>query len=357
MTSADRTSADGTPGNDNHYDEALALAYAAGWTDGLPIVPPTAARVGAFLDAAGGRSPLELVGEIPPRGGRATVAKLAANAVMAGCRPEYFPVVIAAIEALLRPRFNLASVQCSTHIATPLVVVNGPVAARIGMNGGGNCFGQGNRANATIGRAVKLALTNLGGARPGDEDRATFGHPGKYTYCIAENEAENPWEPYHIERGYAPEQSVVTAHPAEAPHNLNNHGADNPRDLLTTFAVSMAIPGCNNIHVMGDVLLALGPEHADIIARAGWSKNDVRSYLYELARQPLSLLKLGGIHGRHAHRNTLWPRWIDRGDDQAMVPVVRRPEDIHIIVAGGPGRHSLYIPGWGSRITSAAVKE
>ena len=117
---------------------------------------------------------------------------------------------------------------------------------------------------------------------------------------------------------------MVTVHPAEAPHNLNNHGADNPRDLLTTFAVSMAIPGCNNINVMGDVLLVLGPEHAEIIAGAGWSKNDVRSYLYELARQPLSLLKLGGIHGRHTHRNTLWPRWIDRSDDDAMVPVVRR---------------------------------
>ena len=347
MTSANIDLTDG-------YDDALALAYQAGWTDGLPIVPPTAARIRPFLDAAGG-SPLELIGEIPPRGGRATVEKLAANAVMAGCLPEYFPVVIAAIRALLMPRFNLASVQCSTHIATPLVMVNGPIAAAIGMNGGGNCFGQGNRANATIGRAVKLALTNLGGALPGDEDRATFGHPGKYTYCIAENEAANPWQPYHMERGYAADESVVTVHPAEAPHNLNNHGADNPRDLLTTFAVSMAIPGCNNINVMGDVLLALGPEHADIIARAGWSKNDVRAYLYERARQPLALLKLGGIHGRHTHRNTLWPRWIDRDDDNAMVPVVRRPEDIHIIVAGGPGRHSLYIPGWGSRITSAPV--
>ena len=337
------------------FDESLALAYEAGWTDGLPIVPPTADRVRTFLESVG-RSPLELVGEIPPRGGRATVEKLAANAVMAGCLPEYFPVVIAAIDALLLPRFNLASVQCSTHIATPLVIVNGPVAGKLGMNSGGNCFGQGNRANATIGRAVKLALTNLGGALPGDEDRATFGHPGKYTYCIAENEAENPWEPYHVEHGYAAEQSVVTVHPAEAPHNLNNHGADNPKDLLTTFALSMAIPGCNNIHVMGDVLLVLGPEHADIIASAGWNKNDVRSYLYEMARQPLALLKLGGIHGRHAHRNTLWPRWIDRDDDDAMVPVVRRAEDIHIMVAGGPGRHSVYIPGWGSRITSAPVR-
>ena len=176
------------------YDEALALAYETGWTDGLPVVPPTPDRVQAFLDVVK-RSRLELVGEIPPRGGRATFEKLAANAVMAGCLPEYFPVVIAAIEALLMPRFNLASVQCSTHIATPLVVVNGPIAGELGMNSGGNCFGQGNRANATIGRAVKLALTNLGGALPGDEDRATFGHPGKYTYCIAENEGKTLGNP------------------------------------------------------------------------------------------------------------------------------------------------------------------
>ena len=144
------------PTEANRYDETLALAYAAGWTDGLPIVPPTTERVRAFVYASG-RSALEVVGEIPPRGGRATVEKLAANAVMAGCLPEHFQVVIAAIEALLLPRFNLASVQCSTHIATPLVVVNGPIAAELGMNAGGNCFGQGNRANATIGRAVKLA--------------------------------------------------------------------------------------------------------------------------------------------------------------------------------------------------------
>ncbi len=335
-------------------EDAIELAYEAGWTDGLPVVPPTEGRVRRFLDAID-RPPDELIGEVPPKGGRATVEKIAINAVMSGCLPEYLPVVIAAVEALLRPRFNLASVQCSTHIATPLVVVNGPVAAHLGMNWGANCLGQGNRANATIGRAVKLVLTNLGGAIPGDEDQATFGHPGKFSYCLAENEEENPWEPYHVEEGYYPEESVVSVHPAEAPHNLNNHGADNPRDLLLTFALSMAIPGCNNIHVMGDVLLALGPEHARIIHDAGWSKNDVRAFLFEHARQPISVLALGGIHGKQVHRNSLWPRWIDRDDPDALVPVVRRAEDIHIIVAGGPGRHSLFIPGWGSRITSARV--
>ena len=333
-------------------EDAIELAYQAGWTDGLPVVPPTEARVSQFLEAID-RPADELVGPVPPQGGRATIEKVAINSVMAGCLPEHLPVVIAAVEALLHPRFNLASVQCSTHIATPLVVVNGPVAAQLNMNWGANCLGQGNRANATIGRAVKLVLTNLGGAIPGEEDRATFGHPGKFSYCMAENEAENPWQPYHVERGYRPEESVVSVHPAEAPHNLNNHGADNPRDLLLTFAPSMAIPGCNNIHVMGDLLLVLGPEHARIIADAGWSKNDVRAFLFEHARQPISVLARGGIHGRQVHRNSLWPRWIDRDDPNALAPLVRRAEDIHIMVAGG--RHSLFIPGWGSRITSARV--
>ena len=170
----------------NRTDDPIELAYEAGWTDGLPVVPPTKEKVNRFVDKID-CPPDELIGEIPPKGGRATIEKIATNAVMAGCLPEHLPVVIAAIEALLMPRFNLASVQCSTHIATPLVIVNGPIAKELCMNWGINCFGQGNRANATIGRAVKLVLTNLGGALPGDEDRATFGHPGKYTYCIAEN--------------------------------------------------------------------------------------------------------------------------------------------------------------------------
>ena len=340
----------------NDLEDAIELAYEAGWTDGLPVVPPTEARVRRFLDAID-RPPDEMVGEVPPKGGRATVEKIAVNSVMAGCLPEYLPVVIACVQALLQPRFNLDSVQCSTHIATPLVVVNGPATKQLNMNWGGNCLGQGNRANATIGRAVKLVLTNLGGAIPGDEDRATFGSPGKFTYCMAENEEENPWEPYHVERGYRADESVVSVHPAEAPHNLNNHGADNPRDLLLTFALSMAIPGCNNIHVMGDVLLVLGPEHARIIADAGWSKNDVRAFLFEHARQPIDVLARGGIHGRQVHRNSLWPRWIDRDDADALVPLVRRAEDIHVMVAGGPGRHSLFIPGWGSRITSERVRQ
>ncbi|MBI2320836.1 MAG: hypothetical protein HYU88_01740 [Chloroflexi bacterium] len=324
--------------------DAIEVVYEAGWTDGLPVVPPTRPLVQRFL-AYVERHPDEPVGEIPPLGGRATIEKIAINAVMAGCKPEYFPVVIAAIDALLQPRFNLRAVQCSTHIATPLVIVSGPIVRQLGLNYGNNCFGQGTRANATIGRAVKLVLTNVGGALPGEADKATFGHPGKYTYCVAENDEANPWAPLHVDYGYAPTDSVVTVHPSEAPHNLNNHGADNPRDLLLTFADSMAILCCNNIHVMGDVFLVLGPEHAHIIANAGWSKNDVRLFLWEHARQPVRLLKLGGVHGRNLHRNNLWPRWVDRDDDDFMVPLVRRPEDIHVMVAGGPG----------SRVTAARI--
>ena len=327
------------PTEANRYDETLALAYAAGWTDGLPIVPPTAERVRAFVDASG-RSALEVVGEIPPRGGRATVEKLAANAVMAGCLPEYFPVVIAAIEALLLPRFNLASVQCSTHIATPLVVVNGPIAEQLDMNAGGNCFGQGNRANATIGRAVKLALTNLGGALPGDEDRATFGHPGKYTYCIAENEEANPWGALHVERGFNADQSTVTVMGGEPPHNINDHTGATAEEILTIIAGAMAVTGANNAYTGGETLLALGPEHAATMAADGFTKADIRDWLHHHARVPLE--RYTGA--------TMLERFGQIPD--GPVPMVATPEDLAIIVLGGPGKHSSWVPTFGGATRS-----
>ena len=181
--------------------DTIELMYQTGWTDGLPVVPPTGDLVEDFIGASG-RQGDELIAELPPLGGRATVERIAVNAVMAGCLPEYMPVVITAIEALMDDRFNLRGVMCSTGIHTPLVIVNGPISKTLDINSGYNCLGQGWRANATIGRAVKLALVNLGGAIPGDTNKATFGHPGAYTYCMAEDEDANPWEPYHVEAGF-----------------------------------------------------------------------------------------------------------------------------------------------------------
>ena len=247
--------------------DVIELLFDSGWTDGLPVVPPTPRTVQRMLTGTT-RQPEELIGRIPPKGGRATVEKIAINAVMAGCKPAYLPVVITAVEALLDDRCNARGVQCSTHISTPLVIVNGPIVQALGINSGHNVFGQGWRANATIGRAVKLVLVNLGGAIPGVTDKATFGHPGKFTYCIAENEPANPWEPLHVERGFAHDESTVTVFGAEAPHNINNHWSATPHGLLQTIADSMATLGSNHLYLGGESIVVLSPEHADVLAQS-----------------------------------------------------------------------------------------
>jgi hypothetical protein len=334
--------------------DVMELLFASGWTDGLPVMPPTPRNVQRMLTGTT-RQPDELIGRIPPKGGRATVEKIAINAVMAGCQPAYLPVVITAIEALLDDRCNTRGVQCSTHISSPLVIVNGPIVSELDINSGHNVFGPGWRANATIGRAVKLVLVNLGGATPGVTDKATFGHPGKFTYCIAENEAANPWEPLHVERGFAPGDSTVTVFGAEAPHNINNHWSATPQGLLRTMADSMSTLGSNHLYLGGESMLVLGPEHAAVLAKEGWTKRDVRAFLFEHARKPLSQVKIGGMYGPETRRN-LWPRWIDHDNEQEGIPIARRAEDLTLLVAGGAGRHSVYLPGWGARSATRKIQ-
>ncbi|MGI8550114.1 MAG: hypothetical protein ACR2PL_04825 [Dehalococcoidia bacterium] len=338
----------------NELTELVELMYAAGWSDGLPVVPPLPGLVARFVQASG-RDGDELVAELPPLGGRATVERIAANAVMAGCRPEYMPAVLAALEAMLDDRFNLRGMQCSTHLSTPLLILNGPIRSDLGINCGANVFGQGWRSNATIGRAVKLALVNLGGAVPGEADKSTLGQPGKYTYCIGENEAESPWEPLHVERGLRSEESAVTVYGAEAPHNINNQTADNPYDLLRTIASVMANLGSNHPYLMSESFVVLSPEHARVCSDAGWRKRDVQQYLFEKARVRLGDLKAGGLYGAQTEKYP-WPRWLDRADDETLVPVARRPEDLVVLVAGGPGRHSAYLPGWGTRSVTRRIE-
>jgi hypothetical protein len=336
-------------------NDAIEAIYAKGWSDGLPCVPPTRELVNRFVEASG-RAGTDLIGEIPPGDGRATIERIAANAVMAGCLPEHMPVIVTAVEAMLEERFNLRGVQGSTHLCTPLLVVNGPISEQLAINGGANCFGQGWRANATIGRAVKLVLTNIGGATPGDADKATFGHPGKYTYCIAENESASPWEPLHVERGFASTDSCVTVFPAGAPHNVNQPSSEASEDVLLTMAGSMNYLGNVHFRVMGESLAVFGPEHAEIIARGGWSKNQARDFLFERARRPMWEIHIGGHH-REPTQSSLWPRWLDATDLEQSVPVARRAQDISIVVAGGPGRHSLYVPCWGSRSVTRKIPE
>ncbi len=330
--------------------DAMELCYDEGWSDGLPVVPPLPELVERHV-AASGRAPDELVGEIPPAWGRATVERIAANAVMAGCLPEYLPAVIAAVEALLDERVGLHGVQCTTHVATPLLVFNGPVRRLLDINGGHNCLGQGYRANATIGRAVRLVLTNLGGARPAGMDKATFGHPGKFTYCLAENEEESPFPAFHTSAGLRPEESAVTVFAAEAPHNVNNHGSNDPWALLDTVADTMATLGNNNMYLASDYVVVLGIEHARIVADHGWERRHVQQYLHERARLPVRRLRIGGMYGGDIQRN-FWARWVRRDDPDALVPAARTPDDIKVFVAGGAGRHSLVIPGWGTRTST-----
>jgi hypothetical protein len=324
--------------------QANELMHEALWTDGLPVVPPRRELVDEFVRYMR-REPDELLGEIPPLGGHATVERVAANAVMAGCCPEYMPVVVTALQAMLDRGFNLNGMQCSTHMATPLVIVHGPIRDEIGMNSRNNVFGQGNRANATIGRAVKLALVNLGGARPGED-----------TYCIAENEEESPWEGLHVERGLRPEDSAVTVFGCEPPHNLNNQMVEDPFTLLTCLSTVMATLGSNNPYVMGDSFVVFGPEHAAVLGRAGWKRRDVRQYLFEHARLPHRMVKLGGVYGRETEKYNIWPRWVDRRSDDEMIPICRSPEQIGVLVAGGPGKHSAYLPGWGSRSVTRKIE-
>ena len=334
-------------------DDPIEFCYDRGWTDGLPVVPPTPERVDAML-AGTPLPPATLIAKIAPAWAGATVEKIAVNSVMAGCLPEYMPVIIAAVRAMTDPALNLNGMQCSTHLSTPLVLVNGPARIALGMNSGSNVFGQGNRANATIGRAIKLILTNIGRAIPGVTDKATLGHPGKYTYCIAENEEQSPWDPLHVERGLKREQSAVTVFGCEAPHNINNQASQNAFDLACTFADTMATLGKNMFYAQGEVMLVLCPSHAETIAQDGWSKQHLKEYLYEKARKPVRLVKLGGLYGREVKRN-FWPRWVNREDEDEMVPLVRRASEITIVVAGGPGRHTAFLPGWATPSVTVPV--
>ena len=317
---------------DAHYQER-------GWTDGLPIVPPTEAAVAEFLTRTD-RHPRDVVGVLPPRQGEATVERIAINAVMAGCRPEFFPVVLAAIDALADPLFNLDSVQATTHPVAPLVVVNGPIARQLGINAGYNAFGQGFRANVTIGRAIRLVLMNVGGGLPGSGDRATQGSPSKIAYCVAENEAENPWEPLHVEAGLPRDASVVTVFGCEAPHNIQDHYSATGEGILLTIAGAMGQAGSNNLLSAGWPLLSLGPEHAATIARDGYTKRDVKRFLFEHARFPLARL------GPDYRRMQIERRGAADASD-TMLPIVRSADDISVIVVGGAGKHSSWQPTFG----------
>jgi len=311
------------------------------WSDGLPVLPPTEARVGKIL----GRGAADaLVATLMPLDGRATLHAIAVNAALAGAGPEHLPVIVAALRAVAKPEFNLNAIQCTTHPCTPLVIVNGPITARLGVAGGPNALGNGHRANAVIGRAVRLVLQNVGGARPGREDRATLGHAGKFTYCLAENEAQSPWEPLHVERGFGRDDSTVTVCGSEAPHNVNDHGSTGGETLMAALAGTAATTGSNNIYLAGDPLVILGPEHAQTIASSGWSKAEFKRRFWEAARVPLKKFSADNI----ARFKLTHPERFEGAGPETLLPFASRPDDVMVIVAGGPGKHSAIVPTFGA---------
>jgi len=324
-------------------DRFQAWLMERGWGDGLPAIPPTRERVAAMI-AGTRRKPDEVVAVLVPRLGRATVEAVAANAVMAGALPEHLSVILAAVEAVADPSFNLQAVQTTTHPCSPLCIVNGPIARRLGINAAGNVFGQGSRANAGIGRALRLTLQNVGGARPGKEDRATHGHPGKYAYCVAENEAASPWEPLSVERGFSSEDSTVTVCGSEGPHNINDHGSTTAEGIVTTVAGTAAIAGSNNLYLGGEPLIVLGPEHAATVAASGWSKKDFKRALWDRGCVPLGRLTPENIE-RFA---VIHPEGFKDRPAGALAPIARDWRDVMVIVAGGAGKHSVFVPTFGS---------
>ncbi len=331
---------------------AAELFLQRGWTDGLPIVAPTPALVSSFVSAVG-REPGDVLGVIPEQNRVITVEKLAVNAVMAGCRPEYMALLVATVRALTQEPFNLHSTTVSGATA-PLLVVSGPVVSRVGLNSGFSVFGSGYHANATIGRAVRLLLQNVCGGLPGVIDKATFGHPGKFSYCIAESPTHNPWQPTHADRGVAAGSSAVTVFAGESPVFARNDWADEPGPILATIADAM-LP---SHFTGGGVVVVLGPLHAAIMASAGLSKADVRHRLFQLARRSLTDLRRAGRlpPGPESTVDEALPA--DAVADATYRTVVPTPDDILLVVAGGHlYGYSAVVPSWVGGHESVAVTE
>ena len=323
--------------------DAIEFCFQQGWTDGLPVVPPTTERVGALLEAAR-LDPKQEIGFVAHRAVSVTAEKVAINAVMAGCRPEYMPVVVAAVEGIVDPRWSYHGPGTSTAGAAVLMIVNGPIARALDINAGDNLFGPGWRANLTIGRAVRLVMRNVCGSVPGTLDRGTLGHPGKLSYVIAENEADSPWTPLHVERGFRAEQSTVTVMAAEAPHQFYNQLSSGAEGVLTTLCDDMRISG----NVMGQphYALVIAGEHMRTIAGDGWDKKRIRQFVWE------------NTQNSHAHlkRTQRMTGALQPGDETKLRPLVATPDDILVVAAGGrAGAFSGYIPGWSSAKSSQAV--
>ena len=322
---------------------AMEVCYTNGWTDGLPVVPPTAGAVEAMLDAAG-LEPDHQLAFIENRQISVTAEKVAINAVMAGCKADYMPVIAAAVEALGDPLYGYHGPATSTGGSAVFMVVNGPIAKKLDINSGDNLFGPGWRANATIGRAVRLTMRNVIGTMPGELDRSSLGHGGKYSYCIAENETDSPWPPFHTTRGFSKDQNAVTIFAALAPHQYSNGLAAKPEGILNTACAYMRFSAGSGRQPQ--YALVFPGEHQLTMKKAGWSREDVQNYCFEHSKVPVAELKRAQITAGD----------VTADDEREMSPMVERPQDFLVIAAGGnAGVQSCFIPGWGSKAGSQSV--
>ena len=335
-------------------DDPFEFLFERGLTDGLPVVPPTEARVIQMLGGTS-RAATDIVATVPPNLTPVTVEKVAVNAVMAGCRPEYLPVVLAAIEAACSSEFNLHGVLATTYFAGPVIVVNGPIRRKIGLNCEGNAFGQGSRANATIGRAVQLVVRNVGGGKPGEVDMATLGQPGKYTCCIGEYEEASCWDPLHVERGFEPEQDTVTVFAGEAPRAIRDQLSRHARSLATSIGLALDAVAHVKLHSMGEAMLVVSPEHARTFERERFSKDDLRECIQQTTARPLRDLLPDATCEKGLSLSALPASWLDDEGHptpaalERRVPKFARPEEIIIVVAGGTaGKFSAVLGGWAS---------
>ena len=316
--------------------------YMKNLTDGLPVIPPTRSRVNKFLKYSN-LNPDEIIAVLPPKRGKATIEKIAINAVMAGCLPNFMPVVEHTVKAVNQNKFNLPAINATTHPVAICTIINGPVSRELEINSGTGCLGPGNIANAAIGRALRLCMINIAGTVTGIGDHATMGSPAKYSYCLAEAEDDSPWKPLHMDRCFNPETSTVTVMAAEAPQNINDHRSTKAIDLLDTIIQTTATAGCNNSHVPGELLIIMGPEHAKIVADDGFDKEDVKRYIHENTMVSVELADRGG--------RKLEDKWIEDG----MVKLTGSPEDVVLVVAGGPGKHSMIAHGFGTSSRSVTI--
>jgi hypothetical protein len=328
----------------NDLSTVLDFLRQSGWTDGLPVVPPTAELVSEMV-AATGRPADEVVAVLPPDDGEATVECIAANAVLAGCAPQVAPLLVASVEAVATREFNLLGVQATTHPCAVLVIVSGPAAAEAGIAGGEGCLGTGFGTNLSLGRALRMILMNIGGAVPGRTDRSCQGSPAKLAYCFTENLVASPWAAFLADQGWSEADSAVTVVAAEGPHNIQDHTSQTAAGILDTVASAMRNVGCNDFAVqLGSTLRAgtrrfrsrpvvvLGPEHAQTIAREGFTRTDVQRHLWEAAR----ILPSEIPH-----------EWVGAARIEDRVPLLGGPEDVILLVAGGIGKHSCWMPTFG----------